>query len=116
MKKTAKTKAKPSKSQVRRTFSVGDTVRWESQSQGRATVKKGQVAAVLQPVAGTAEVQAELVRLEREGINVRNLQRSVETGRARRKQESYLVAVKKKTGTVAYWPVASKLKPSRAAR
>lgn len=81
----------------RPTFKVGDFVQWSSQAAGSWKTKAGEVAAVIPPGGG----KADLMRFGLSNFN------------STREHESYVVHVKTPTGKGAgtyYWPVVSGLK------
>lgn len=87
------------------TYKVGDKVWWESQSQGHATTKTGEVVHVFRP--GEAPNARFL------GLKFPDHNHSFLGGGFGRGHQSYLVSVQttKKAKPRLYWPVVAKLNP-----
>lgn len=93
-------------------FQLGDKVQWESQSQGYATAKQGEIVGIVPPNNPVSVyILARYITGYRWGFY------SVQFDCGARGEESYLVAVPSKTGkakTKLYWPRVAGLKKVEA--
>lgn len=90
-------------------FKLKDTVSWQSQGQGNATVKSGYIVYVLPPKTSPARVVSELKKTHR--VMFKMADRTFAHGRD---HESYLVSVERgsteKAFSGLYWPDMRRLR------